>query len=106
MNLTEEYIGKVLPFLKFDASIAGGELITKQKNGKDGYYFPCPKCSGLQKQRYKKRARTACIIHHPKFNGYYSYHCRRCPEDTSFENFLCSYKPSLGKQFKSKREAY
>ena len=106
MNLTEEYIGKVLPFLESDASIFGGVVITKKKNGKDGHYFPCPKCSALQKQDFKKRARTACIIAKQQCNEVYDYHCRRCPEDTSFENFLCSYKPALGKTYKLKKENY
>ena len=104
MTLTEKYIGKVLPYLELDASVVDGKLLTKPKNGKTGYYFPCPKCSGLENKPYKKRARTACIIPKQQINNVYDYHCSRCSTHESFGNFLIWYKPALGKKYKFEKE--
>ena len=104
MNLTEEYIERVIPSLKIDAASFGGFLITKSKNGKQGYYFPCPKCASSQEKGRHRRARTACIIPKQKFNEVYDFHCPRCNTHQSFENFLLDYRPSLGKQYILKKE--
>lgn len=105
MTITERYVEKILPSL---SGVNGGEVHPKTFKGLQGYEFPCPFCSLLQKKDYKKRSRCAALIPHPESFSFTFHCCRKhsadCMRSLSFPNFLKTYDPVLFQQYHLERE--
>ena len=105
MTITEQYLHQILPCL---AGAEGGTVQPKNFKGLQGFAFPCPFCSPLQKRDSKKRERCAALMPHSQSFSY-TFHCcrkqsRECSNSLSFPNFLKSYNPSLYRKYHLDRE--
>ena len=106
MTLTDQYLQRILPFL---SGAEGGTVQPKNFKGLEGYVFPCPFCSVLQKRDFKRRERCAALMPHAESFSY-TFHCSRkqsldCMRSLSFPNFLRQYNPSLFRQYHLDRES-
>ena len=105
MTITEKYVQKILPYL---AGPDGGSVQSKSFKGLQGYEFPCPFCSVMQKKESKKRNRCAALMPHPESFSYAFNCCRKhsgdCMDSLSFPNFLRRFKPVLFRQYHMERE--
>ena len=105
MTITEQYLQKILPFL---SGAQGGRVEPKNFKGLQGYVFPCPFCSVLQKRESKRKERCAALMPHSQSFSYTFHCCRKqspdCLQSLCFPNFLKRYNPALFRQYHLDRE--
>jgi hypothetical protein len=74
----------------------------KWKNSGKVWSFACPLCSSTQKQEWKKKKETACLIWNEPQNSW-KFTCHRCSKTTNFYHFLHLVNPSLAARYQMDR---
>jgi hypothetical protein len=64
--------------------------------------FACPLCASAQKQEWKKKKETACLIWNEPQNSW-KFLCHRCIKTTNFYHFLDLVDPSLAARYQMDR---
>jgi hypothetical protein len=64
--------------------------------------FACPLCSSAQKQEWKKRKETACLIWNEQQNSW-KFRCHRCGKSTNLYHLLLLVDPTLAARYQMDR---
>lgn len=64
--------------------------------------YACPLCSSAQKQEWKKRKETACLIWNEQQNSW-KFKCYRCGKSTNFYHLLLLVDPTLAARYQMDR---
>lgn len=64
--------------------------------------FACPLCSSAQKQEWKKKKETACLIWNEQQNSW-KFKCHRCGKSTNFYHLLLLVNPTLAARYQMDR---